>query len=145
MVSKGSRSTAFKGIFSGGFFPGGFFPGEFFSTALVDTMFEARFARIRIEDSSFNRFALNGIQRDFFGGIFSGGILSRYPEYLSSNVTTPSISWIIKEVVPYSYRWLLFPFFLFTSYLHSAFIVLYRVCWFKPWFKPLKKNMFFRF
>ena len=43
-----------------------------------------RFARVRIEDSSFNRFALNGIQRDFFGGIFSegifsGGILSGYP------------------------------------------------------------------
>ena len=36
--------------------------------------FVARFARVRIEDSSFNRFALNGIQRDFFGGIFSGGI-----------------------------------------------------------------------
>ena len=36
--------------------------------------FVARFARVRIEDSSFNRFALNGIQRDFFGEIFSGGI-----------------------------------------------------------------------
>ena len=47
--------------------------------------FVARFARVRIENSSFNRFALNGIQRDFFGGIFSGGIfvggiLSRYPK-----------------------------------------------------------------
>ena len=46
--------------------------------------FVARFARVRIEDSGFNRFALNGIQRDFFGGIFSGGIfvggiLSGYP------------------------------------------------------------------
>ena len=45
--------------------------------------FVARFARVRIEDSSVNRFALNGIQRDFFGGIFSGrifvgGILSGY-------------------------------------------------------------------
>ena len=44
----------------------------------------ARFARVRIEDSSFKRFAINGIQRDFFGGIFSGGIfvgviLSGYP------------------------------------------------------------------
>ena len=34
--------------------------------------FVARFARIRIEDSSLNTFALNGIQRDFFGGILSG-------------------------------------------------------------------------
>ena len=46
--------------------------------------FVARFARGRIEDSSFNRFALNGIQSGFFGGIFSGGIfvgwiLSGYP------------------------------------------------------------------
>ena len=46
--------------------------------------FVARFARVRIEDSSFNRFTLNGIQRDFLGGIFSGGIfvggiLSGYP------------------------------------------------------------------
>ena len=46
--------------------------------------FVARFARVRIEDSSFNRFALNVIQRDLFGGIFSGGtfvggILSGYP------------------------------------------------------------------
>ena len=43
--------------------------------------FVARFARVRIEESSRNRFALNGIQRDFFGGnfsgrIFVGGILS---------------------------------------------------------------------
>jgi len=44
--------------------------------------FVARFARVRIEDSSFNRFALNGIQRDFFGGIFPGGFLSGgfYPD-----------------------------------------------------------------
>ena len=34
--------------------------------------FGARFARVRIEDSSRNRFALNGIQRAFFGGILSG-------------------------------------------------------------------------
>ena len=34
--------------------------------------FVARFARVRIEDSSRNRFALNGIQRDFSGGILSG-------------------------------------------------------------------------
>jgi len=40
--------------------------------------FVARFARVRIEDSSFNRFALNGILRDFFGGTFFGGILSGY-------------------------------------------------------------------
>ena len=32
--------------------------------------FVAHFARIRIEDSSLNRFALNGIQRDFLGGDF---------------------------------------------------------------------------
>ena len=37
----------------------------------------ARFARGRIEDSSFNRFALNGIQSDFFEGIFSWGIFVR--------------------------------------------------------------------
>ena len=46
--------------------------------------FVARFVCVRIEDSSLNRFALNGIRRDFFGGIFSGGIfvggiLSGYP------------------------------------------------------------------
>ena len=35
----------------------------------------ARFARVRIEHSSLNRFVLNGIRRDFFGRIFSGGIL----------------------------------------------------------------------
>jgi len=35
--------------------------------------FVARFARVKIEDSSFNRFALNGIQRGFIGGFFSGG------------------------------------------------------------------------
>ena len=45
----------------------------------------ARFAGVRIEDSSFNRFALNSIQRYFFGwiffgGIFVGGILSGYRE-----------------------------------------------------------------
>ena len=38
--------------------------------------FVARFARVRIDDSSFNRFALNGIQRYFFGGIFPGRFLS---------------------------------------------------------------------
>ena len=38
----------------------------------------ARLSRVRIEDSSRNRFALNGIQMDFFEGIFSGGILSGY-------------------------------------------------------------------
>ena len=36
----------------------------------------ARFARVGIEQSSQNKFALNGIQRDYFGGIFSGGIFS---------------------------------------------------------------------
>ena len=35
--------------------------------------FVARFARGRIENPSFNRFALNGIQRYFFGGFFPGG------------------------------------------------------------------------
>ena len=34
--------------------------------------FVARFARVRIEESSRNRFALNGIQRDFSGRILSG-------------------------------------------------------------------------
>ena len=55
--------------------------------------FVARFARGRIEDSSFNRFALNGIQRDFFGAIFSGGILvggilSGYPQRSRSALRT---------------------------------------------------------
>ena len=40
--------------------------------------FVARFGRGRIEDPSFNWFALNGIQRGFFGGNFVGGILSGY-------------------------------------------------------------------
>ena len=44
--------------------------------------FVARFARVRIEDSSRNRFVLNGIQRDFSGGIFVGGILSGYHSIL---------------------------------------------------------------
>ena len=35
--------------------------------------FVARFARVRIEDSSLNRFALNSIQRDFFRGLFFPG------------------------------------------------------------------------
>ena len=48
--------------------------------------FVARFARVRIEDSSRNRFALNGIQRDFFGGIFSRGILSEYQESGGENL-----------------------------------------------------------
>ena len=41
-----------------------------------------RFARVRIEDSSRNRFALNGIQRDFSGGFFPGGFFPRgfFPE-----------------------------------------------------------------
>ena len=34
--------------------------------------FIAHFAHVRIEDSSRNRFALNGIQRDVFGGVLSG-------------------------------------------------------------------------
>ena len=40
----------------------------------VATLFRlvARLARVRIEDASRNRFALNGIQRDFSGGILSG-------------------------------------------------------------------------
>ena len=40
--------------------------------------YEYEYARVNIEDSSRNRFAINSIQRDFFGGIFSGGILSGY-------------------------------------------------------------------
>ena len=50
--------------------------------------FIARFARDRIEDSSLTKFALNGIQRDFFGGIFFPGGFSSggfYPvTYLNS-------------------------------------------------------------
>ena len=38
----------------------------------------ALFVRVRIEDSSRNRFAFNGIPRHFFGGIFSEGIFSGY-------------------------------------------------------------------
>ena len=49
---------------------------SFFCSYVVSEL--ARFARGRIEDSSFNRFVLDSIQRDFFGGIFSGGILSGY-------------------------------------------------------------------
>ena len=56
----------------------------FYISFSVATLFRfiARFARVRIEDSSRIRFALNGIQRDFFGGIFSGGIFSGgfYPD-----------------------------------------------------------------
>ena len=32
--------------------------------------FVGRFTRVKIEDSSLNRFALNGIQRDFSGGFY---------------------------------------------------------------------------
>ena len=42
-------------------------------------LFEPLFARVRIEDSSRNRFALNGIQSDFFGRMFTGGILPGHP------------------------------------------------------------------
>ena len=54
---------------------------SFFSSYVV--LVVARFARVMIEDSSLNRFVLNGVQRDFFGGtfsrgIFSGGIISGY-------------------------------------------------------------------
>ena len=51
----------------------------FFSLGFsVATLFRfvARFAPVRIEDCSRNRFALNGIQREFFRGIFSGEIFS---------------------------------------------------------------------
>ena len=41
--------------------------------------FVARFARVRIEDSSLNRFALNGIQRDFFRRDFFRGNFIRLP------------------------------------------------------------------
>ena len=43
----------------------------FFSIATL-FRFVVRFARVRIEDSSRNRFTLSGIQSDFFGGILSG-------------------------------------------------------------------------
>ena len=33
-------------------------------------------ARVRIEDSSRNRFSLNGIQRDFFGGFYPDTVLA---------------------------------------------------------------------
>ena len=52
---------------------------SFFCSYVVSKL--ARFARGRIGDSSFNRFALNAIQRYFFGAIFVGGILSGYPSY----------------------------------------------------------------
>ena len=53
---------------------------HFGTKRLVATLFRlvACFARVRIEDYSRNRFTLNGIQRDVFGGIFSRGILSGY-------------------------------------------------------------------
>ena len=41
--------------------------------------FVARFARVKIEDSSRNRFALNGIQRDFYRGDFFRGDFIRIP------------------------------------------------------------------
>ena len=51
--------------------------------------FVARFARVRIEDSSFNRFALNGIQSDFFrGDFFLGGF---YPVTASDMFTPPQM------------------------------------------------------
>ena len=63
------------------------FTGHGFSVATL-FQFVAHFARVRIQGSGRNRFALNGIIRDFLGeifsggifseGIFSGGILSRY-------------------------------------------------------------------
>ena len=43
--------------------------------------FVARFARVRIEDSNRNRFALNSIQKYFFGRIFYGRILSGYQHH----------------------------------------------------------------
>ena len=48
---------------------------SFFCSYVVSEL--ARFTRDRIEDSSFNRFALNGIQRDFFGEIFFRGDFCR--------------------------------------------------------------------
>ena len=36
LVGTGSRSTAFKGIFSGGFFPGGFYPVTIFDMVYAD-------------------------------------------------------------------------------------------------------------
>ena len=38
LVSTGSRSTAFKGIFSGGFFPGEFYPGTKSNASVVQYM-----------------------------------------------------------------------------------------------------------
>ena len=61
LVGIDSRSTAFEEL-----------PASLFR-------FIARFARVRIEDPSFNRFALNGIQRDFFGGDFFRGDFIRLP------------------------------------------------------------------
>ena len=71
LVSTGSSLTAFQNCLLR------------FSVATL-FRFVARFARGRIEDSSFKRFALNGIQRDFFGGFFPGGFLSGgfYPDTL---------------------------------------------------------------
>ena len=58
-----------------------FFSDSLFCSYVVSVC--SSLARGRIEDSSFNRLALIGIQRDFFeviftGGIFVGGILSGY-------------------------------------------------------------------
>ena len=68
----------------------------------------ARFARVRIEDSSRNMFALNGIQRDFFGGIFfgkifSGGILSGYhgSHILLKNYSQANNIYVLKKLKYY--------------------------------------------
>ena len=78
------QSTFVQDLYSSILFSSNFSPFPFFVIKKqklqilrisVDTLFRfvARFARVRIEDSSLNRCALNGIQRDFFGGDFFRG------------------------------------------------------------------------
>ena len=101
------------GLFLAGLFPSRsfsrrFFPRRFFfSFIFLSTLFRfvARFARVRIEDSSFNRFALNGIQRDFSGGFFPGGFYA----------VTTSKRWKRFKVKMY-----LLPSFIYGLHQHSS-------------------------
>ena len=80
-----------------GILPSGKFPPERSTSVYSLTKlfrFAACFARVRIEDSSRNRFALNCIQRDFFrgdfflGGFFPGGF---YPDTNRHTYFTPLV------------------------------------------------------
>ena len=73
LVSTGSRSTAFKWIFSGGFFfRGDFFRGDCFRR----DFFRRDFFRGNFSGEIFSGGIFSG--GIFSGGIFSGGILSGY-------------------------------------------------------------------